>query len=316
MAFINEDERTPYGTLVLRRETGLGTVDKMIKAVQALNGEAGGQAFIWIMGKERPVGFRSALAGPDGIVIDTTPSGQMPPPMPGTVFVRGMQAEARKAKDGAASAVFIKFDGEDRPRAVEAARLECFDDGSSQPLYAVTFETGEETEAASTKDAEAEPPSDGGGIRRGLAALARASGRQQIGKEPLVCRIPSVSSRYIDDEEIAAQAGTTCVVDSVLRRGQHIELELMSLSPEDCLNMQFDAGDQAADAVAGKCERLGGSLPLFFMYKGEPYAATEFKIEGGFPPELILEPWADVDERDDSDRIRAEAAAASAAGIL
>ena len=43
------------------------------------------------------------------------------------------------------------------------------------------------------------------------------------------------------------------------------------------------------------------------MYRGKPYAATEFYAKDGMLPTLTLEPWADVDE-DGSGEIRELAA--------
>ena len=78
--------------------------------------------------------------------------------------------------------------------------------------------------------------------------------------------------------------------------------------------MQFDPGEQSAETIASKCMQFGAGLPLFFMYKGVPYAASDFATENGMPPTLTLEPWADVDE--DAEEIRMLAADQTANGIL
>ena len=81
MAFmLNEDERTPYGTEVLDRVRPARTVNEITTAVERLNGRAGGKAFIWIMGEQRPV--MSVTAGEDGLIFSATPEGMMPPPVP------------------------------------------------------------------------------------------------------------------------------------------------------------------------------------------------------------------------------------------
>ena len=49
---------------------------------------------------------------------------------------------------------------------------------------------------------------------------------------------------------------------------------------------------------------------------GKPYAATEFKAEGGRPPTLTLEPWADVDEAKDRGDLKLLADAMAADGLL
>ena len=83
MAFmLNEDERTPYGTEVLTRIRTAGTVDEITAAAERLNRSAGGKAFVWIMGEQRPVGFMSVTAGSDGLTFSATPEGMMPPPVP------------------------------------------------------------------------------------------------------------------------------------------------------------------------------------------------------------------------------------------
>lgn len=83
MAFmLNEEERTPYGTPVLKRISKAGTAEELASAVEQLNRSAGGRAFTWIMGRERPVGIMSAVAGPAGLVLNTTQEGEMPPPVP------------------------------------------------------------------------------------------------------------------------------------------------------------------------------------------------------------------------------------------
>lgn len=83
MAFmLNENERTPYGTEVLTRIRPAGTVDEITAAAERLNRSAGGKAFIWIMGEQRPVGLMSVTAGADGLTFSATPEGAMPPPVP------------------------------------------------------------------------------------------------------------------------------------------------------------------------------------------------------------------------------------------
>ena len=83
MAFmLNEDERTPYGTEVLTRIRTAGTVDEITAAAERLNRSTGGKAFVWIMGEQRPVGFMSVTAGADGLTLNATPEGTMPPPVP------------------------------------------------------------------------------------------------------------------------------------------------------------------------------------------------------------------------------------------
>ena len=44
---------------------------------------------------------------------------------------------------------------------------------------------------------------------------------------------------------------------------------------------------------------------MFFMYKGLPYAASDFATENGTTPTLTLEPWADVDEDAEENRMLA-----------
>lgn len=52
MAFIlNEEEHTPYGTPVLARVNRAGTAGEIVSAVEQLNRQAGGGAFVWIMGE-------------------------------------------------------------------------------------------------------------------------------------------------------------------------------------------------------------------------------------------------------------------------
>ena len=50
------------------------------------------------------------------------------------------------------------------------------------------------------------------------------------------------------------------------------------------------------------------------MYKGVPYAASDFATENGMPPTLTLEPWADVDE--DVEEIRMLAAEQIVNGLI
>ena len=50
------------------------------------------------------------------------------------------------------------------------------------------------------------------------------------------------------------------------------------------------------------------------MYKGLPYAASDFATENGMPPTLTLEPGADVDE--DADEVRMLAAEQIANGLI
>ena len=307
---INEEERTPYGTEVLARVSPAGTAGELAAAVENLNRRAGGRAFTWITEGGRPVGVVSATACASGLVLNASPEGVMPPPVPASQFVAGLRAEA-KGDDGAQ--VFVKFDG-GRTKTVAAARLERIPDGQ-EALYIVTLEAGGGARIETSVDAEAEAPSYSGDMPRCLAALARASKRPNIGKEPLYCHIPSASSRYIDDEELAARAGTICVVDSVTKKGQHLELDLMGVSGDEACRMQENPGDQAAETVAGKCAKYGDRLALFFMYRGKPYAATEFCAKDGMPPTLTLEPWADVDE-DGSGEICELAAKSMANGLI
>ena len=83
MAFmLNENDRTPYGTEVLTRIKHAGTVNEITAAAEHLNQSAGGKAFVWIMGEQRPVGFMSVTAGSDGLTFSATPEGIMPPPVP------------------------------------------------------------------------------------------------------------------------------------------------------------------------------------------------------------------------------------------
>ena len=48
---LNEEEHTPYGTPVLARVNRAGTADEIVSAVEQLNRQADGRAFIWIMGE-------------------------------------------------------------------------------------------------------------------------------------------------------------------------------------------------------------------------------------------------------------------------
>ena len=50
------------------------------------------------------------------------------------------------------------------------------------------------------------------------------------------------------------------------------------------------------------------------MYKGLPYAASDFATENGMPPTLTREPWADVDE--DAEEIRMLAAEQVVNGLI
>ena len=208
--------------------------------------------------------------------------------------------------------MFVKFN--DGPiKKIESVRLELLD--SDDPLYVITLETGAEADVKATKDANVAAPRNSEDMQRCLQRLARASGRTNLAKEPLFCHIPSVPSKYAaGNDELANAVGTLCVIDAVMKKNQHIELELMSVSPDEMERMQFDPGEQSAESVAGKCQALGAGLPLFFMYVGVPYAASDFATEGGRPPMLTLEPWADVDE--DADEIRMIAAEQAANGLI
>ena len=207
--------------------------------------------------------------------------------------------------------MFVKFqDGV--TKKIASARLELLD--SDDPLYVITLETGEEVDVKATKDASVAAPRNSNDVQRCLRGLASASGRPNLPKEPLFCHIPSVPSKYAGDDELAGAVGTTCVVDVVIKKNQHLELELMSVSPDEAQRMQFDPGEQSAEAIASRCAQFGAGLPLFFMYKRVPYAASDFSTENGMPPTLTLEPWADVDE--DADEIRMIAAEQVANGLI
>jgi len=313
MAFmLSEDEKTPYGTDVLTRIRPAGTVREITQAVERLDRSAGGRAFVWIMGERRPVGFVSVTAGADGLTFAATPEGRMPPPVPAPQFVAGVRTEAAGNED---ARVFVKFDG-GVVRQIDSARLELLD--SEDPLYVITLEPGSEVKIKAARDASVDAPRNSDDVQRCLRRLAGASGRVNLAKEPLFCHIPSVPSKYAGDEELAGEIGTTCVVDTVTKKNQHLEIDLMSVSPAEAEHMQLDPGEQSAEAVASKCAGLGAGLPLFFMYKGVPYAASDFSTENGTPPTLTLEPWADVDEDadEDAEEIRMLAADQAANGIL
>lgn len=311
MAFIlNEEERTPYGTPVLKRIDNAGTVDGLCQAVETLNKSAGGKAFTWIMGDGRPVGIRSVTAGPDGLVLDTTQAGEMPPPVPALHFVHGLQSEAH---GNGGQRMFVKFcDGE--TVLVKSARLEMLDE--NDPTYVITIETGEAVKAVTAKDAEVAAPRNSDDFEKQLARLVRASRRPNLAKEPLLCHIPSVENRYAKDRVEAQQVGTMCVVDIVLKKNEHLELELMSVSPGEAQAMQENPGEQSAESVATQCTDLGAGLPLFFMYKGVPYAASDFAAKDGMPPVLTLEPWADVLESQEAGEIQALASRSAADGLV
>jgi len=153
MAFIlNEDERTPYGTEVLTRISPAGTVGEITAAAERLNKSAGGKAFVWIMGEQRPVGFVSVTAGRDGLTLNATPEGTMLPPIPAVHFAVGVQAEA---KGNSSTPVFVKFqDGV--TKKIASARLERVDD--ADPLYIITLEPGEEVDVKTAKDASVDAP--------------------------------------------------------------------------------------------------------------------------------------------------------------
>ena len=121
-------------------------------------------------------------------------------------------------------------------------------------------------------------------------------------------------SKYVGDENAAGEIGTTCIVDTVVKKGRHIELDLMSVSPDEAASMQLEPDKQSAEEIARKCAAFGKGLALFFMYKGVPYAASNFSTEEGRPPTLTMEPWADVDE--DADEIRAIAEQHMANGLI
>ena len=123
-------------------------------------------------------------------------------------------------------------------------------------------------------------------------------------------------NKYIQQDELADAAGTMCVVDVVRKKENHLELDLMSVQPDEIEGFQVNPGDQSAEAVANGCSRFGKGLPLFFIYSGKPYAASCFETEDGMPPMLTLEPWADVDEDDGSEEIRMLAAKQMADGLI
>ena len=126
--------------------------------------------------------------------------------------------------------MFVEFlDGV--TKKIAAVRLELLD--SDDPLYIITLETGEEVDIRAAKDASVAAPRNSDDVQRCLRSLASASGRSNLPKEPLFCHIPSVPSKYAGDEELAGAVGTTCVVDVVVKKNQHLELELMCISPDE-----------------------------------------------------------------------------------
>ena len=126
--------------------------------------------------------------------------------------------------------MFVKFqDGV--TKKIVSARLELLD--SDDPLYVITLETGEEVDVKASKDASVSAPMNSDDVQRCLRSLTSASGRPNLPKEPLFCHIPSVPSKYAEDDELAGAVGTTCVVDVVIKKNQHLELELMSVSPDE-----------------------------------------------------------------------------------
>ena len=146
--------------------------------------------------------------------------------------------------------MFVEFqDGV--TKKITAARLELLD--SDDPLYVITLETGEEVNVRTAKDASVAAPRNSDDVQRCLRALTSASGRPNLPKEPLFCHIPSMPSKYARDEDLAGAVGTTCVVDVVIKKNQHLELELMSVSPNEAHQMQFDPGEQSAETIASKC---------------------------------------------------------------
>lgn len=146
--------------------------------------------------------------------------------------------------------MFVEFqDGV--TKKIAAARLELLD--SDDPLYIITLETGEEVDIRAAKDASVAAPRNSDDMQRCLRGLASASGRPNLPKEPLFCHIPSVPSKYAGNEELAGAVGTTCVVDVVVKKNQHLELELMCISPDEAHQMQLNPGDQSAETIASRC---------------------------------------------------------------
>jgi len=307
---LNEHEHTPYGAEILGRTAQIDSVDAAISAVERFNQQAGGEAFIWIAGKERPVGLISVTSCGDGLVINATPEGAMPPPVSAAQFIKGMRIEARGKEN---QNIFIRFDAENRAKKIASIRLERLDDAEGH-LYIITFESGEYMNIRASSDAETDAPYNSEDIQAGLVRLSAASHRPNLSEEPLICHIPSIRNKYIQSDEFADEVGLFCVVDVVQKKGDHLELELMSISFDDLESMQENPGDQAAGSVAAKCAAFGKGLPLFFIYMRKPYAATEFATENGKPPMLTLEPWADVDE--DQKEIKRLAAEQMANGII
>lgn len=126
--------------------------------------------------------------------------------------------------------MFVKFqDGV--TKKIVSARLELLD--SDDPLYVITLETGEEVDVKAAKDASVAAPRNSDDMQRCLRSLTSVSSRPNLPKEPLFCHIPSVPSKYAGDDELAGAVGTTCVVDVVIKKNQHLEIELMSVSPDE-----------------------------------------------------------------------------------
>lgn len=219
-----------------------------------------------------------------------------------------------EAAGNGAAKMMVKFKNDESTYAVSAVRLELLD--SDDPVYIITIETGAEVKAQVPRDAEVAAPRNSDDVARCLARLASAARRPNLPKEPLYCHIPSVRNKYVDGQDMANELGTTCVVDIVLKKEKHLELELMSVSPQEAHAMQADPGAQSAENVAKQCASLGAGLPLFFMYKGIPYAASEFSARDGMPATLTLEPWADVAESEDAGEIRMIAAEQVANGLI
>lgn len=293
------NEVTPYGTPIIQRiNINNNTVGELISAIEKLVKIPNNKAFMWIMGEERPVGIISAISGPSGIIINTSEEGPMPPPVPALYFIKGLQSESHGNKD---TKIFIQIKNNKQVKNISGVRLEKLD----EDLYIITIEPGDYiSNIQSIDDAEVDAPYNSEDILNGLIKLSNLSHRPELKKDILCCHIPSIRNKYVQDDEIADTIGTICVIDAVRMKQRHLELDLMSISHDELDAMQINPGQQSAETIAQKCMDFGKGLPLFFLYKGKPYGATEFTAIDGKPPTLTLEPWADIDENNNCEILK------------
>lgn len=294
--------------------------------MQRLAAQAGRTAFVLGVVEDRLLAFNQVTQGPDGLALELAGEGGGAP-VPAPLFLQGLQQESGGDMD---MRVFVKT--EDGTFGLSQVRLEKDELEEGKAIDIITIVAGAEARARTAKDASVAPPRNSEDLPRGFRALVQQSGRPNLGKLPLMCVLASVPNQKLldkidaDDQlpdelremfrQTAEQGGTPCVVDLVHRRQNHVEIQLMSVDGDDMARMQTDAADVCADKVVADFEALGPGLPLFFMYRGKPYAATEFSAEGGAPAKLTLEPWQDVLESADAQEISDSAAMFAADGLL